>query len=111
MKNKNGIEIKACCASCQHRLMTVDDRICGLTKASVASDYSCNRWRMEKLLQNAGNGGGKVKKWQYLCFFMEHWIKQRNDLEAGSIAPTQLQSVEQIRKEYNELHGSEFINI
>jgi hypothetical protein len=42
---------------------------------------------------------------------MEHWIKQRNDLEAGRIDPTKLQSVEQIRKEYNELHGSEFINI
>lgn len=111
MRNRNGIEIKECCASCKHRCLDNDGRSCSLTKVPVASGYRCEKWTMHKRLQNAGNSGGKVKSWHYLHFFMERWTQQREAYEAGRIEVTGLLSAEDIRKEYREQHGSEFIHI
>ena len=38
MKNKNDIEIKACCASCQHRVINNDGRVC-------SQIHGRQRWR------------------------------------------------------------------
>ena len=110
-RNMHGIEIKACCASCEHKVINNDGRFCGLEKTRVASGHCCNRWQMDKRLQKAGRGGGKVKKCHYLTFFIERWIEQRSALEAGRISVGQLRTVEDIRKEYHEQYGSEFVNI
>ena len=50
-RNMHGIEIKACCASCEHKVINNDGRFCGLEKTRVASGHCCNRWQMDKRLQ------------------------------------------------------------
>jgi hypothetical protein len=57
MRNRNGIEIKECCASCafkrQTRLMT--KRRCTKLGKLVSPHGCCSQWRMADYLQNAGN--------------------------------------------------------
>ena len=63
MKNRYHIEIKECCASCQHR--EVDEEgthICELMQLKVKGEFVCPRWQMSSGLQNAGMSGGKVKQ-------------------------------------------------
>ena len=111
MKNKNEIEIKACCASCQHRVINNDGRVCSQIHELVESGHVCSMWKMHRQLQNAGNGGGLVKKWNYLKFYMEKWLHQRRALETGQITADELLSTSQIHQQYNEQYGSEFIKI
>lgn len=111
IKNRFDIKVKVCCASCQNKVITNEGRLCGLVKSAVASGHCCDNWVLDKRLQDAGRGGGKVKKCHYLTFYMDRWIAQRNDLEARRISALELRSTEDIRKEYNEQYGSEFINI
>lgn len=61
MKNKNGVEVKVCCASCIHRRVKEKGRFCRLDNSPVASGHSCISWRMDPRLQNAGNGNGVVR--------------------------------------------------
>ena len=61
MRNSRGCEIKPCCASCEHRVLTVDDRLCGIDGTSVASGYCCSNWEMSEGMMNAGLGGGVVR--------------------------------------------------
>ena len=111
MKNRFGIEVLPCCASCGRRLINIEGRQCSLNGNPVAASDCCDHWEMEKGLQNAGRGGGKVKKCHYLVFYMERWLEQRHAYESGEISAAELRSDEDIRKEYEEEHGSIYINI
>ena len=63
MKNRYYIEIKECCASCQHREVDEEGtRICGLMQLKVKGEFVCPRLQMSYGLQNAGMSGGKVKQ-------------------------------------------------
>jgi hypothetical protein len=52
MRNKYQIEVKECCASCQHRV--VDDegtRICQLMQLKVPQKFVCPKWKMSDALK------------------------------------------------------------
>ena len=62
MRNKYHIDVKECCASCQHKDYTeVGDRICLLSQMFMESGFRCSRWGMSEGLQNAGKSGGVVR--------------------------------------------------
>ncbi len=62
MKNRYHIEIKACCASCEHREVDEEGtRICELMQLRVNQGFVCPCWQLSSGLQNAGISGGKVK--------------------------------------------------
>ena len=67
-KNKFGIEINICCASCQFRDFDnkTGKRICSLTEQQVESKNICDDWHLSQGLENAGAGGGTVKSYQHL---------------------------------------------
>ena len=67
-KNKFGIEINICCASCQFRDFDnkTGKRICSLTEQQVDSNAVCEDWHLSQGLENAGAGGGTVKSYQHL---------------------------------------------
>ena len=48
--NQQGIRIKVCCASCEHRRLTDKHRICRFTKRRVESGHVCRRWEMSEAL-------------------------------------------------------------
>ena len=54
-RNKYGIVVKECCASCKNRLLMSRKRQCRLTKRAVASGHVCRKWEMAEHLKNVGN--------------------------------------------------------
>ncbi len=111
MRNRYGIEICRCCASCKNRMVTNDGRMCSKIDYEVASWQYCSQWDVHPKLQNAGEGNGKVKSLVYLNYFRERYLLQIDEFLAGKILPTQRLSREEIRKEFSELYGSIYINI
>ena len=111
MRNRYGIEICRCCASCKNRMVTNDGRMCSKIDYEVASWQYCSQWEMHPKLQNAGEGNGKVKSLDYLNYHREKYLHQREDYYESKILATQIMSTEQIRKEYTEQKGSIYINI
>ena len=111
MRNRYGIEICRCCASCKYREVKNEGRMCSKAKAEVESWHLCRQWDVHPKLQNAGEGNGKVKSLVYLNYFRERYLQQIDEFVAGKILPTQRLSREEIRKEFSELYGSIYINI
>ena len=73
--NKYGIPVVKCCASCKHHLSEGVERkrICKLSGKKHDLEYFCgSSWKMSEKLDNAGKGGGKVKKLAYLQHIIEH---------------------------------------
>ena len=61
MKNQYQIEIKACCASCQHREVQNDGtRICSKVGLIVEQKFKCRQWEMSDGLKIAGLQTGAV---------------------------------------------------
>ncbi len=66
-RNKFGIEINICCASCQFKgFKKTGERICILTERLVESQAICDDWHLRQGLENAGAGGGTVKSYEHL---------------------------------------------
>lgn len=112
MRNRNGIEIKKCCASCRFRHINSEEgRFCTKHKKKVKAGRLCEQWVMSIGLDHAGDAGGRVKCAKYLDYYRNRWIEQREAVIAGNMKPNDMLTAVQIRKEYNEQYGSEFINI
>ena len=62
-KNKYGIEVKMCCASCTYKQLnrTVSQRVCAKHNKEVRACDVCPQWKMNKTLQALGREWGKVK--------------------------------------------------
>ena len=84
-RNRYGINIKKCCASCLHHTDGSKDhlRLCNRYGIENPLDYLCVKgWEMmrpgnppkpgEINLQNAGRGDGSVKKPQYIKFVLDN---------------------------------------
>ena len=112
VRNEHGIDIKMCCASCKMRKITSDrGRVCCLSGNKVKAGHCCNQWEMSRRLQNAGMSGGQVKSWRYLSYYRERWAEQREALTSGRITAAAMLSAEDIREEYEQEHGSIYINL
>ena len=112
MRNRNGIEIKKCCASCRFRQINSQrGRHCTEHKMKMEAGWLCKDWDMSPDLEHAGDSGGQVKCTKYLDYYRKRWLEQREAYEAGRLKAEDMLTAEQIRKEYNEQYGSEFINI
>lgn len=112
MRNRNGIEIKECCASCRYRqINTEKGRFCTKHEMKVKAGGLCEQWALNPNLEHAGDAGGQVKCTKYLDYYRKRWLEQREAVIAGSMKSDDMLKVEQIRKEYNEQYGSEYIHI
>ena len=61
MKNQYHIEIKKCCASCQHREVLNDGtRLCKKVGLIVEQKFKCRQWQMSDGLKKAGHQTGAV---------------------------------------------------
>ena len=61
MKNQYHIEIKECCASCQHREVLDDGtRLCKKVGLIVEQKFKCRQWQMSDGLKKAGHQTGAV---------------------------------------------------
>ena len=61
MKNQYHIEIKKCCASCQHREVLNDGtRLYKKVGLIVEQKFKCRQWQMSDGLKKAGHQTGAV---------------------------------------------------
>lgn len=101
-RNRFGIKIVKCCASCKHHAADGREsiRICMDGRGEHHLDYLCDGgWEMAEGLDNVGKGGGCVKKKEYL-----YMIAQAS---AGGIMGRE--KLEAIRDAYRRKYGSEYL--
>lgn len=95
-KNRFGCSIVKCCASCKHKQYDNNNRKCEIDGSAVRPDYLCSdRWEMSDKLDNAGKGGGKVKRREYLMSVL-------SDKSVGL-------SLASIREDFEKVHGSIYV--
>ena len=62
VRNEQGIKVRKCCASCQHKCIDNDGvRFCAVESKNVSQKYKCKKWQMSDGLKMAGKGGGLVR--------------------------------------------------
>ena len=95
-RNKRGIKIKRCCASCKNKFILANGkRICTLEYESCET---CRHWRMSNELRNCGTPFGVIKTKDYLRYVLD--IRAR-EMDTGCFKKrVQLRDIEEIRKEY-----------
>ena len=84
VRNEYGVCIVKCCASCAHHVSDGRDkvRICRKEHRDHWMDYLCkDGWVMAKGLENAGKGGGRVKKREYIKFILENGPLRADEFE------------------------------
>lgn len=114
-KNRHGIAIKKCCASCQHNGGTKgadNSRICTNHQGVKRPSDVCPEWELrhvsdppergEIIYENAGLSGGRVKAFSYLKFL--HDYEQPRDKREHV-------PVKQIREEYQQQYGDIFVKM
>ena len=101
MRNQHGIEIRKCCASCQHKCTDTDGRrICGLMQIVVEQKFDCPKWELAEGQQNAGRSGGKVKRREYLMFVFETRMQEREAIDNGILLPEDVETLDSLRKRF-----------
>lgn len=107
VNNKYGVSIKMCCASCINRKVDNRTRLCTAGEGTVTSDYVCKAWELSPCLEQAGKGGGNVKKSMYLKFALD---KMEKDYAAAIAAAEKkkaykMLSLAEIREMYKKKNG------
>ena len=96
VRNKRGIKVKRCCASCRHKEID-EDGVRHCTKGFDGHE-TCMRWRMTKALSNCGTPFGVIKAKAYLRYVLD--IRDREMNSSCFVNWAQLCNIKDIRKEY-----------
>ena len=105
--NKYGIMINKNCASCANK--SLDDfarRNCRLTRKMVRASNVCDSWQMSSQLENLGCEHGYVQRREYQLTLLEVRASEvLAEMKGLTISPKPL---EDIRKEFEDQHGSRY---
>ena len=108
--NQQGLRVRKCCASCMHKTETTSDkyRECLKHGIIVSPGDVCNDWMMSKPLRMAMKSEGRIKRIDYLMFVLNvrqsEWEAHDQGLDVTPV------SAEQLRTEFEQEHGSIYIN-
>ena len=95
-RNKKGIKVKRCCASCKYKeILGNGERICTV---GCESHETCRHWRMRDELRNAGNPFGTIKTKEYLHYVLD--VRDREMNGSCFVNRGALRDINEIRKEY-----------
>lgn len=114
MRNQHGIEIKMCCASCQHKVCNHDgSRVCSKMRLKVEQQFCCKEWTLaEESFSKAGRSGGKVKRREYLMFVFETRMQEQEAIDKGEMTPDEQATLDSLRRRFEEQTGlSPFYNL
>ena len=110
VRNAHGCKIKKCCASCQHKDVANDGtKVCSLILEKVEQKSKCKKWKMVDSLKNAGKGGGKVKRKEYLIYVQEVRSSENDDIKYGIITEQERKTLGEIRRMFTEKFGSIYV--
>lgn len=103
VKNRKGLDIVKCCASCQHKAIDGDIRMCMNGSGIVSKDYLCPAWQMSENLINAGSEeGGRTKRPEYI-----QWLLERREEERKKCQPPA--PIGKLIEEYEEAYDSRYL--
>ena len=111
VENDFGIRVRKACMSCVHKDCTRlhGTRFCLEHHKDVGRREVCKQWQMSQQLKVAGKGDGRIKRRDYLAYL----ASIRQDEEAARLLGMAIpaRTVETIRTEFEQEHGSIYINI
>ena len=101
-KNKYGVDIVKCCASCKHNIGAASEftRVCDDGEGIVKPNSLCAHWMMKQNLEKAGKGGGGIKKKHYLEWLLNYKQPENPKLHV---------SLEDRQIEYEHQFGSRYL--
>lgn len=111
-RNAFGIRIKQTCFVCSHCEMerAINVRKCNKHNKKVSKGSVCDDWNMNEPLSKAGGPSrGRIKKLHYLLYVLDIRVNEEQQQEESQ-ETVAVRSIEEIRKEYEELFGSIYIN-
>ena len=96
-RNKRGIKVKRCCASCKYK--EIDNRGNRHCTKGYDSCDTCRSWRMADALRMKKNPFGIIKSQEYLHYVRDIRIDEAEKAWHGDTSPGR--EIEDIRKEFN----------
>ena len=97
-RNKRGIKVKRCCASCKNRVIDeLGERHCTLCYDSCKT---CRHWHMRDDLRHAGTPFGAIKTKEYLRYVLD--IRDRELNSSCFVNRGELRDIAEIRKDYKK---------
>lgn len=78
-RNKYGVRIVKCCASCRFKQLDNRSRLCTSGEGTVPASYLCQGWEISPSLDNVGKGNGDVKKAEYLKYSITRLFNDYNE--------------------------------
>lgn len=109
VRNDQRIKVKKCCASCIYRdILANGSRVCNLMQIMREGIDKCPSWEMAPGLRNAGKPYGRVKEKQYLRYVLTTRELESIAIQEGRLQEIDRASIEDIREQYREQHGSEY---
>ena len=107
-KNRNGISVVVCCASCRHCKLDKRARLCLKGEGIVPPSYLCSDWERRDVYDIVGNGDGTIKKARYLRYALEEMEKDDNAYLLASMRNERYvrKSITEIRHEYETKFGN-----
>ena len=106
--NGHGVRIKVCCASCHFKEYTASGRVCSLRKRQVGSSDLCGEWVLSEGLKNAGRGGGRVKKLEFLLYVLDRTNEELVREKRASVLNQvyRAKTLAEIEEEWTKVNGS-----
>ena len=111
MRNKFGVKIRKCCASCDARVITSKGtcRFCTLDSKDVEARDKCSNWQLRDGLEEAGSAQGGVKRKAYFNYLQE---VRDGEATARSLGlRIAAKSLEEVRAEFEKEHESVFVEM
>ena len=108
--NEHGIRVMKCCRSCAHKDLTraLSLRSCGKLHKDVGPTEVCQHWAMSEQLKRAGRSQGRVKRKEYLMWLAAERDKEKLVSQMGQKVAGK--SIAQIRAEFEQEHGSIYLD-
>ena len=111
MRNKFGVKIRKCCASCDARVITTTGtcRYCTLDHKEVKPYDGCSNWQLRSGLEEAGSAKGGVKRKAYFNYLQE--VRDGEAIARGLGLRIPAKSIEEVRAEFEKENNSIFIDL
>lgn len=108
VKNRYGVAVCKCCASCKNKKMDGGNRLCMNGYGLVSPSWCCDGWVMAEHLNHVGKANGSVKRYEYLHFYLDT-VDEDNmkELECSKKGLAfRRKTISEIREEFERKYGS-----
>ena len=111
IKNRYGITVVMCCASCKHKRLDNNMRLCTKGEGAVPPNYICPDWEISDTFNKPYKGDGRVKTQRYLQYALDRITEDDRQAVLASAAKKIYKrvSISQIRDDFEKEYGHIYI--